>query len=304
VQAPYIQAIRGSGGERDWPVTAAGLDEAVRRLPVSPLVNREDGFAHAQLAAAGVPGELDQAMAAFNAAAAHDQNFSMNYFNLGVLRRAAGDPAGARSALETAIEKAPRWGLAWLNRGVVCEETGDTACARESYAQALRLAPGWVSDPFWQETELRAGIAAAVSVPTVEVLSMDAAMRQSYTRPVLELAKVKIAAGELDDAEKLLKLAPMLFMLYEDDVSDLTWLKAELAAAQGNRAEAVKLGTDARKEYVTFRSNDIMATGIYVYGPWIYLLQTTGEDLVPQAVWMEYPGDWSARMEQLKAWQE
>jgi tetratricopeptide (TPR) repeat protein len=228
----------------------------------------------------------------------------MNYLNLGMLKLAAGDVSGARSALETATVKAPRWNQAWLNLGAVCEAAGDADCAAEAYARALTLAPAWKSDPYWQVNGLRAEAAKGITLKAASVGTMESVVRQSYARPVLDLAEVRLAAGQLDEAEQLLKLAPLMFQGYESDLVDAKWLAAELAAGRGQRAEAAALGREARQMFVDFKMDDVMATGLYVYAPWIYLLPWQGIDLVPQAVWMQYPGDWSQRMEELKTWQE
>jgi len=135
-------------------------------------------------------------------------------------------------------------------------------------------------------------------------MEIDAVIRQGYAGPVLVTAGDKIANGSLDDAERLLKLAPMLFVRNERELVELHWLEVELAAARGNTAMAVELGQAARQEFVDNRLNDAIAAGLYVYGPGIYQLPTLGIDLVPQVTWMQYPGDWQERLQKLEGWQE
>lgn len=308
VQWPFLQAVN-ENVKMDWQVTATGLDEAVNRFPISPIFNLEAGLAHAELAEAGNTKELRKAIEYTKAAVENDPNFALNWLNLGALQRESGDLDNARDSIETAVNKANRWGLAWVNLGEVCEASGDTACAQNAYMKALELHPSWATDPFWYETDLRqaAGAASNPAATTSTVNNpdtMDNVLRQGYIRPVLNLAQEKIAARELDDAERLLDLAPYFFIRDENEKVDLLWLKAELAAAKGNKTLAVKLGTAAREQFEIGRLNDLNVAGILVYGQDIYQLQTLTTYLVPQVTWMQYPGDWQKRMENLESWQE
>lgn len=308
VQQPYLSAINKAGME-GWQQTAEGLDQSVERLSLSPLLQREAGYAWAELAALGDSAALEKAILRFEAAAENDPNFALNWLNLGALQRASGDLDGSRASLETASEKAWKWGLAWLNLGVVCEQQGDESCARQAYLRALELEPDWTSDPYWQGNPLRMSVSAAAKAEqtgsgSLEPLPMEEAIQQPYTQPVLKTAEEKIRTGKLDDAERLLKLAPMLFVRRESELIELHWLEAELAAAQGDFALAAELGLAAREEFETNRLNDSIAAGVNLYGSGIYQLPTLGIDLVPQVTWMEYPGDWQNRMAQLSSWQE
>lgn len=308
VQQPYLQAL-AFAEEENLAATTASLDKAVNRFSISPLFNREAGYAHAEQAAAGEPGELQKAIDRFETAIKHDPNFSVNWLNLGALKRTAGDLKGSREALETATVKAEKWGLTWLNLGATCEAAGDEACARNAYMKALDLHPSWTADPYWQGSPLReaavtAARAAAYSNAPAEPLTMDEVIRQGYIRPVLEMANQKIEEGELEDAERLLKVAPYYFIQNDLEKVDLLWLQAELSAAQGDLDRAVETGTQARQKFEDNRLNGSVAAGVEVYGSGIYQLNTLGIDLVPQVIWMQYPGDWENRMSQLKSWQE
>lgn len=308
VQQPYLSAFNNAG-VMGWQQTAEGFDQAVKRLPMSPLLQREAGYAWAELAAQGDTAALEKAILRFEAAAENDPNFALNWLNLGSLQREAGDLTGSRASLETASEKAWKWGLAWLSLGEVCEQQGDEGCARQAYLKALEREPDWTSDPYWQESPLRASTSAAAKAAqsgseSPGPLVMEKAIQQPYMLPVLKTAEEKIRTGELDDAERLLKVAPMLFVGRETELIELHWLEAELAAAKGDTDLAAELGLLARVEFETNRLNDAIAAGVYVYGPGIYQLPTLGIDLVPQVTWMEYPGDWQDRMAQLSSWQE
>ncbi|MHB8932096.1 MAG: O-antigen ligase family protein [Bellilinea sp.] len=307
MQQPYVQAVNEIEG-RNWQATAAGLDAAVNRLPISPLFNREAGYSHAELANTGDLGELNKAIVNFKAAVEQDPNFAVNWLNLGALQRSAGDLAGSRVSLETATIKAERWGMAWLNLGEVCEQQGDEGCARQAYLKALEREPDWASDPYWQASPLRVSASTtAKSIadkPVLESITMDIVIRQGYSRPALGLAEQKISAGELEDAEKLLKLAPMLFARNEGEIVDLHWLEAELAAAKGDIDLAAELGLAAREEFEKNKMTDTTVAGVFVYGQDVYQLPTLGIDLVPQVTWIQYPGDWQQRMERLANWQE
>jgi len=308
VQQPYLSAINNARFE-DWQQTAVGLDQSMERLPGSPVFQREAGYAWAEAAAQGESAALEKAVSRFEAAVERDPNFAPNWLNLGALQRASGDLTGSRSSLEAATEKAWKWGLAWLNLGEVCEQQGDEGCARQAYLKALEREPDWVSDPYWQESPLRASASAAAKAvkpdgARQEPLEMEKAIQQPYMLPVLKTAKKKIETGELDDAERLLKLAPMLFIGRESELIELHWLDAELAAAQGAFDKAAELGLAAREEFETNRLNDTIAAGVNTYGSGIYQLPTLEIDLVPQVTWMQFPGDWQQRMVRLAYWQE
>jgi len=285
------------------------METSVNRLPQSPLLNREAGYALAELAATGDEAALQNATDRFQAAVNQDPNFALHWLNLGALLKEAGRLDEARTAMETAAARAYRWGLAWLNLGEVCELQADEVCARQAYLKALELAPEWTQDPYWNETTLRQGAVTAAKAihpgnANPQAPTTSEAIRQSYSTPVLAAAKARLAEGMLDEAERLLKTAPLLFTNRENDLVTLHWLEAELAAARGDTEKAAILGQAARDEFIENRLNDAVVDGINLYGAGIYQLPTLGIDLVPQVTWMQYPGDWQERLQKLGGWQE
>lgn len=304
---PYLQAINGAD-ENTWKDTSISLDIAVSRFPNSPLFNREAGYAHAYTAAQGDSEALLIAIERFRTAASLDPYYAPNYLNLGALQLAAGELHAARYSFEKAVSISSRWDLAWLNLGYCCELSDDQDCSRKAYMTALKLNNVWVTDPFWEDNSFRQTVVMATKasdlneIPSASDLRMT--LKDGYAKQAIDLAKKKISDGELEEAERLVKISPLLYMKKESDLVEIRWLEAELAATSGNKKMAAELGNEARNEFIEYKFIDSISAGINKYGEMIYLQPTLEIDLVPQVIWMQYPGDWKYRMEKLQEWEE
>src|SRR5574340_786708 len=66
-QLPYLKGVRGAS-DNSWKTTISSLDLAVTGFPISPLFNREAGYAHAEAATDGNLEELSIAIERFKKA--------------------------------------------------------------------------------------------------------------------------------------------------------------------------------------------------------------------------------------------
>src|SRR5205085_12548718 len=83
-----------------------------------------------------------------------------NWANLGVLRWATGDMAGAQSALEQAVAAAPGETPFRLTLGRLYETRGNVDGAREAFAHSLAERPEWSDTYYFRATPLRQSVAA------------------------------------------------------------------------------------------------------------------------------------------------
>jgi tetratricopeptide (TPR) repeat protein len=141
------------------------LDDAARLDPRLAFYWLQAGYAHGQ---AGLrpdgseadPGQVSAALADFERGVALEPNLATNWANIGVLRWAAGDDAGAQNALERAVTAAPGETPFRLTLGRLYEARGNVDGAREAFAQSLAARPEWSDTYFFRATPLRQAVAA------------------------------------------------------------------------------------------------------------------------------------------------
>ena len=212
------------------------------RDPRSAIVQQQLGLALAHTQ------DLDDAIAAFERATSIDPYWSLNHANLGALDEAHDDLSAARYEWQQAEQRAPNAALFVLHYGGSLEQSGENGQAQEMYRQALDQAPDWADAGFWEETELRRSArdgwlqefpAASLSITELEAtLAADPHEVKSYPA----LVQAYLDAGRVEDAERTITQAGMAWTSLETDWLKVQWLKAEIAAAQGDYAQAVSLG--------------------------------------------------------------
>ncbi len=117
-----------------------GAIEALDRLGENPAFPRAAGLrAHALL---GLGRGEAAARLLEQVVAADPSGFNPEtHYNLGLVRRAAGDLPGARAAFRIAVGQRPLFALGWYQLGRTAELGGDATGAREAYRRALSINP-------------------------------------------------------------------------------------------------------------------------------------------------------------------
>lgn len=153
----YTAFIRGvnAANQSDWKSAALWLDEATKRDPGNVYYEFQKGFALGETAlnsdgTARDRSVLLEAIKAFEHGLSHETIYPLHWANLAILRRAAGDKAGAISAMLRATDQAPNSAVMWLDLGRIYVEDGQLDLATEAYTRAITLEPGWADADFFR----------------------------------------------------------------------------------------------------------------------------------------------------------
>ncbi len=308
MRAPAFQAI-GAANDRNWQEASEKMENALEFIPFSPFYHAQAGLMAANTAVQGNPGALEAAAAHLEQAVQLDPYYAAHHFNLGAVYRAQGQLAKAQVEFEEAARLAPRWDLAALHTGLVAEALGETDRALRAYWSAVDLNPDAVDDAFWKGSLVRQKSLDLFRIGTLattqaDELTDEAIIRQSYAGPILERADIALQAGELDRARALVSAAGLAYSSNGLEIMELTWLKAELAAAEGDFTVASQLGVKAVDGLDVQGLKGPGTAGWALYGSGIYKMPEVESELAPQAVVFRTFGKWPERMEQLATWQQ
>lgn len=124
-------------GQFDTAVELIG--QAIGHRPRSADFHRHHAMALDRL------GRVDEAAAAYAAAAELDPGHADTLFNLGILRERQGRPGEAEASYARALEAAPGHAAAANNRGLVLRALGRTEDAAASFARAGAASPGFAA---------------------------------------------------------------------------------------------------------------------------------------------------------------
>lgn len=227
----FSEAAVAAGFQGDWARAAQGFDRAAAADPALAFYWEQAGYAHGRLAADGDAAALTAAIVRLERAAALEPRYAVTHANLGALYWQAGRRADAVAALRRAVELAPSAADFQLNLGLYLEaQDPGSAEARAAFRRALdsnqRLGPA----SLWAATPLRQAVHAQWS-----------AEFPAEAVPVLTWVRGRVAAGELDAAER------ELLRLRDEDDQDLQVYAglAEVLRARGDVEGAEILIRDA-----------------------------------------------------------
>jgi len=304
---PVSQGVEAGNAGR-WQEAASAFSLAVTRDPYLSVTNQQRALAYSALALEGEPGAISEAVHSMESAVALDPDWGLNHANLGVLYRAAGDLEKAQSSLRAAVKAAPHAWLYYLNLGILEEEIGNKIEAENAYLHAAENMPAeFVFSYFWRSTDIRRKAVpnekAENVLPQGDQLPQleTAAKGTALMRPFLKLADAYLNLDRLDEAGRILTLAE-LAVPGENDPLEYHWLKARLAAQQGNLFLAVKEGQAALDGY---RVQGIFGPGTYgslLYAPLMFRRPEMAMEVVPQFNWIPLPDVWAMRAQQLAGW--
>lgn len=263
--AVYGVYVRGeqlvAAGDSREAVDILGV--AARRAPWNPLFRAEYAYAAGLVAGQGDRDAAEMAVDAYHAALAREPDQALWWANLAAVEWGRGRADAAVTAMQRAVAAAPDAAELWLNLGYFYEDIHQHDRASRAYRRALQLAPRIALSDFWRETSLRR---AAVYSSSPRRLPYDAArqlwlagdeqraadlLRTHLTsdptqpRPLIELARLALWTGEVEQAARYLDAAALLGQL-EGDAAWIALLRADIAARQGDAAQADMLRSWAR----------------------------------------------------------
>lgn len=114
---------------------------ALPTVPVPPALAARAEFERGRAAARA--GRREEAVAAYQAAIAHDASYAEAHNNLANLLREAGDTDAAAHHYETAANCKPSYALAHFNLGCLRQAAEQPDAARAAYEKAIAAKPDW-----------------------------------------------------------------------------------------------------------------------------------------------------------------
>ena len=307
IRAPAIRAVNLTM-ETKWQAAGVEMDKAVELVPFSPLYQAEAGLMAAELARQGETGAEAKAVEHFETAVRLDPNVAPHHLNLGALYRSQGRISEALIEFEEAARLAPNWDLAALQVGLAAEDLGETDKAVRAYWSALKLLPEWANAPFWQDSTLRQQAVQLLNVgaggaKNGETLTDETVIRQSFSGPILELARQALQAGKVEPAISLVNVAGLAYFRNGREVMEYWWLNAEIAAVEGDFLRASEQGEISLNGLESQGIRGPGTAGWSIYDTGIYRISDLTVELVPQVTVLRLFGDWPERIEQLAEWQ-
>lgn len=298
-----------AANKAEWPQAATYFAEAVRRDPRSAVVHQQLGLAKSMLAAQGEAEALAEAVAAFEMAVRLDPDWALNHANLGALYAAQGKADAALKELRTAGRQAKGGAVYHLNLGLLTERAGNVSEAQTAYAQALSYQPAWANAYFWRETPFRVAFLAQwrSTLPpppalTTTQLETAIARGEQFALPYAQLVEAYVQAGRLSEAARLVRRAELAYLSQRADSLEVLWVRAELAAAQGDYMAAATLG---EKAVAGYRDQSVFGPGTFgdpSYGPFFQRRETMAMDLAPQLTLIRFTDRWATRLVLLGDW--
>ncbi len=303
---PFYQAVAAANANR-WDEAAHFFDEAVHRDPALSVAYQQQGLAFSVQADAGNDLALEKAVQSFEQAVHMDPYWGANAANLGALYLNQGQLEKAAQAFQKAVDAAPNSALFILNMGECEEAMGNLEAARQKYDRVLKLRPQWREAYFWRQTDLRKQVVENSSInsqTSPDVKELETALQKDSTRlrNYLALGEAYLQAGEVQKAERLLKKAELAFTLSKEEGLELKWLQAEIQAAKGELATAIKLGGEALEDYCHPGIYGPGSMGTVYYAELMYRRPEMKLELVPQMHTILLPDQWGRRMALLAEW--
>jgi tetratricopeptide (TPR) repeat protein/O-antigen ligase len=249
----YANYVRGEEFLRDggYQHGADVLRRVARTTPDFALYHAEYGYACGLAAFHGDDTCLQAGIDAFQRALTLEAPHAVWWANLAALYWQAGQGDRAVEAMRQATRYAPDDPDLWLNLGVYYEAQGLPDQARRTYEHVLELDSRWGYAGFWSETALRQQLLAANPprpTPYMQAEALWQAGQKGAALGVLEatidhdptqpgpyvnIARLHVAAGDLDRAQDYLEAARVL--VHTDH--DRAWIQvveAESALAHGD----------------------------------------------------------------------
>jgi tetratricopeptide (TPR) repeat protein len=251
----YAEYVRGERLLLDGAYQRGGdvLSGVARTDPNLALYDAEYAYACGLAAFHGNVVCLPRGIDSYRRALALETPHADWWANLAALHWQAGQGDRAVEAMRQATRYAPDAPDLWLNLGAYYEAQGSVELARQVYRHVLELDARWGYSGFWSQTALRRGLLAAYPLEPTPYMQAEALWRAGQPRsalavleatidhdptqpgPYVNIARLLVAAGELDRARDYLDAARVL--VHTDH--DRAWIEvveAELALWRGDQA--------------------------------------------------------------------
>jgi putative inorganic carbon (hco3(-)) transporter len=294
----------------DWATAAENYREAVRRDAFSAITHQQYALAESQLAIRGDSSALTVAILEMQEAVHLDPSWALNHANLGALYLDAGQQENGIRELNQALQMANQSDLYTLLAGEAAELTRDDTRAAAEYSTALTIRPAWAQNYFWRQTPFRQKFIKQwlQDHPVGALLTRDELLLMLKENPFInsvsnQLAEMDLAQSDLPGAKRYITQATFTAdgSAALDRVETI-WLRAELAAADGNISQALLWGEAALD---AFRHPGLIGPGTTegsYYAQFAFREPVMNMELVPQMKTVTIPDYWVERVLKMADW--
>jgi O-antigen ligase/Tfp pilus assembly protein PilF len=242
------------------------FDSAAQKDPGMAHYWFTSGYTYGLLSAVGNDNALDEAINRYERGIAIEPVYGLNHANLGMLYWSDGNYEKSIEQLNQATVLAKWEDLFWLNLGFLFEETGQNDLSVDAYKASLSFRPENITSAFWESTSIRQFVKEEKQEDFYEnpdLTEIEGRIEQArnallrgdikeaedlfiatqekqphFSLPYLGLGELAIAQGDLDSADRYLKVAlSMQSLTYDDKVWPLlAW--AQVGLMQGEEEDA------------------------------------------------------------------
>jgi tetratricopeptide (TPR) repeat protein/O-antigen ligase len=228
------------------------LSEVARTDPNLALYDAEYAYACGLASFHGNDACLQRGIDAYRRALSLEAPHAVWWANLAVLYWQSGQRDRAVEAMRQATRYASDDPDLWLNLGAYYEAQGSVETARQVYRHVLELDARWGYSGFWSETALRQELLAAYPLEPTPYMRAETLWEAGQERsalavleatidhdptqpgPYVNIARLYVAAGELDRVQDYLDAARVLVHT-DHDWAWIQFVEAELALARGDQ---------------------------------------------------------------------
>ena len=327
-QICYEAYVRGIGlaNAGQYEAAAPVLDRAAARDSALASNWFQAGYVHALLGnRAGDAAHLKRAVEYYQKGLALQPSFSINLVNLGALLWSTGDEAGAREALEKALDRAPGEAVTILTLGAFEEDVGSPTRAAELFRRGLGSRPAWSGTYFFRATPLRAATREQWSAdrppPSKPPACWDAlsggelgearrcfSAQRTFNNPnppYYGLGLTELAAADLAQAEWYFRVAAWISGPDPRHAARIDRALGDVLARRGDLAGAVRsyeraLGRLDRPGPMPNATGGL--TTSYTWG--VYSREAIADSFLPGVVWLTITDEDADCMLQLGTWYE
>ncbi|HEX3049632.1 MAG TPA: O-antigen ligase family protein [Aggregatilineaceae bacterium] len=248
----------------DYPRSASILRQVAEDQPALALHHAAYAYASGLAASNGDTAYLTEGIAAYRRALDQERPHAVWWTNLAALYWQSGDQTRAVEAMRQAVHFASEDPDIWLNFAIYSEEFGQTDQAVFAYRRVLELDPAWsYNTQFWTASPLREQVYSTLSLDpspyqlartlwqngqpaaALDLLEDRISRDPSQPKPYVQIARLYIAAGQLDRAADYLDAA---YLLVHEDIN-LAWIRyaeSQIAYVRGDLALEKELLQEAR----------------------------------------------------------
>jgi len=298
---PYFRGVQAANSNQ-WQLARTFFLDACKRDPYSALAHQQLALTDAILADNQYPEYLPEAIEHLKKTIEYEPSWALNHANLAALYYKNGQGEQALNAAMKAVELAPSVAVYHYLEGMIADEIDHTDLALQAYQQSMILDGTYQNASYWESSPIKSQAFTnwQSSLEPQPELTIEQIRDKYISNPeqiylINAYAKALMQNNQIGSAQKILKNAQFAYTSRPSENIEAQWLKAELAALQGDFDTAIDLGQDALNKYNQTGVFGPGTFGLLYYAPRIFRMPAMAVEIVPQMVNLPSSKTWSER---------